>query len=151
MCKMSTSIRLYLLGFFILLLISSMIASICQADDSPILDPQEAFILSGSIRSNNSIVLNYHIEEGYYLYKSKFEVISLSESAQIGDPIFFAGEQHTDEFFGETVVFRNKTTIIVPLIKPIEGKIQILVTAQGCTDSGFCFIPFDTVVDIYAF
>ena len=148
---MSGRIRFYFFGFFILLLILGILASICRAADSFILDPQEAFILSGSTRSNKEIVLNYHIEEGYYLYKSKFEVISLSESTLIGDPIFFGGEKHTDDFFGETVVFRNATTIVVPLIKPIDGKFQILVTAQGCTDSGFCFIPFDTVVDIYAF
>ena len=134
-----------------ILVIFGVLGRVCLANDMLVLDPRDAFRLSGGLKSPETVALIFNIKERHYLYKSKFKIIPMPESIQIGDPIYPASETHTDEFFGETEIFRNKATILVPLINESIQQFRIKVTAQGCSDDGFCYLPFDQIVNIYGF
>ena len=54
---------------------------------------------------DNSLLLNWKIEKTYYIYQNSIKVLNKNKVVKfklIGDPIV-----HTDEFLGETVIFRD--------------------------------------------
>ena len=88
-------------------------------------------------KNNKNLQINWHIEEGYYLYlnsvgveidknKGKYKIIS----ANLYD--------HEDEFFGKTKIIRNKLRISINNIEISDNK-DIDIYYQGCSDKGFCY------------
>ena len=61
----------------------------------------------------NTVEIGFRVEPGFYLYKDKISVRSLSETARAGQPNLPAGEMKTDEYFGEVEVYLD--SIIAPV------------------------------------
>jgi thiol:disulfide interchange protein DsbD len=98
------------------------------------------------------IVVAWDIEDGYYLYRDKMKYSAAG--AELGTPVYPAGEIHADEFFGEQVIFRGPTEVRIPLLSsPAGGRsLELKLRSQGCADYGLCYPPQDwtTTVDLPA-
>ena len=101
-----------------------------------VLPAKEVFKIT-FLENNENLEINWHIEEGYYLYlnsvvieidknKGKYKIIS----ANLYD--------HEDEFFGKTKVIRNKLKISINNLEISDNK-DIDIYYQGCSDKGFCY------------
>ena len=101
-----------------------------------ILPAKEVFKIT-ILENNKNLEINWHIEEGYYLYlnsvgveidknKGKYKIIS----ANLYD--------HEDEFFGKTKIIRNKLKISINNLEISDNK-DINIYYQGCSDKGFCY------------
>ena len=53
----------------------------------------------------DEIIVTWDIEDGYYLYRDKMGYAVAG--AELGQPVYPAGEMHSDEFFGDQVIFRG--------------------------------------------
>lgn len=93
--------------------------------------------------------LTFEIAEGYYLYQHRFQFdpsIPLATQPQLPE-----GELHYDEFFGESVIYRNSVTLKLTLANIAAGKFTL--GYQGCADAGLCYppstkqIPLNAVTD----
>jgi len=106
------------------------------------LPPERAYRYTTRVEGDRVIVA-WNIEPGYYLYKKKMGVVSATSTAQLGEPLWPKGENHTDEFFGTQEIYRGKVEVPVPFTIPgvRPGKLALELRLQGCADAGLCYPP----------
>ena len=107
-----------------------------------LLRAEEAF--KYEIQNNDSsITINWIIEDGYYLYRNKINVQSISTDVQLGEIILPDGLHHEDEFFGVQQIYRNNVSFNVPYKRKNNAseQIEIKISSQGCADIGICYPP----------
>jgi thiol:disulfide interchange protein DsbD len=125
----------------VLLVVCLALAGVAHAKDD-FLSPDKAYRYTTRVEGDRLIV-SWDIEKGYYLYKKKMGVVASSADAQLGEPLWPRGEDHTDEYFGTQEVYRGKVEVPVPIV--IKGaRPQVLgveLRLQGCADAGLCYPP----------
>jgi thiol:disulfide interchange protein DsbD len=107
------------------------------------LPPEQAFQVSAKATSPDQIALQYVIAPGYYLYRERLKFASSSPGVAIGKPDLPAGENHTDEFFGTQIVYREILDAKLAVSRAAGGELPMTVdiTYQGCADAGLCYPP----------
>ncbi|MBF0785569.1 protein-disulfide reductase DsbD [Muribacter muris] len=103
---------------------------------STFLSNEQAFAFS-SAQSDQQLLLNWQIADGYYLYKK--ELVITPQNVELGEVQLPPSEPHQDEFFGEVAIYRNQLTIPVPILAQ-QPNSRVSVRYQGCT-KGFCYPP----------
>ena len=107
-----------------------------------LLPADQAFEISAKAISAEQIEVNWIIADGYYLYRNKTSITSLSDGIELGVPDMPAGKTKHDEFFGDVVIYRNQLKISVPITnKESLSSLKIQVKYQGCADIGVCYPP----------
>ncbi len=102
----------------------------------------QAFVLGATSPSPDRVILTWQVADGYYLYRDKIKVTAPDGAATLGALATPAGEVHTDEYFGEQVVFRGDVEVIVPVSAPPGTReLALDVAFMGCADAGLCYPP----------
>lgn len=120
-----------------------------EAAEEELLDPDEAYVLSLTAPDADTVVASWDIAEGYYLYKSRFDLsVADGEGVSISALEIPAGEVKEDEFFGRQEVFHDRVTITARLQRdrPEVRDLTMQVTYQGCADAGVCYPPITKTV-----
>lgn len=107
------------------------------ATNPSLLPEDEAFKLSVNRLDRSAVELHWQIAKDYYLYKNKIKV-ELANNP-IVQTIYAPTIIHSDEFYGEQPVYRNKATVRVYFTNPIEINSVLNVEFQGCADVGVCY------------
>jgi len=115
-----------------------LLAGAALAQD--VLEPEKAFRFSARALDERTIEVRYRIEDGYYMYREKFEFAVEPASARLGDAHFPAGEIRQDEFFGRVETYRKNVAIRIPVEAGAEA-VNLAATSQGCADIGICYPP----------
>lgn len=130
-------LKILLIG---LLLCSSAAATAQQSffanNSSEFLPVQEAFPLSYE-QHGDTLFINFHITEGYYLYQHRF---GLTPESLVADVTLPEAKPYHDEFFGDVNIYRQQVTLVVDLASANTGDILTL-RYQGCADAGLCYAP----------
>jgi thiol:disulfide interchange protein DsbD len=128
-----------------------LLAALCaiapaHADDD-FLPPEQAFQLSARMQDAQTIVVNYAIADGYYMYRERFKFTATG--ARLGEPVIPPGKVKFDETFQKDVETYHKG---VEIRIPVEGSgpFTLNVTGQGCADKGLCYPPQDASVQLTA-
>jgi len=91
----------------------------------------------------NKVELGIRIVPGFYIYKDKVSVRSLSDNARAGQVELPKGKMKVDESFGETEVYLE--SFIAPLTiaraTPEPMQLELEVGYQGCAEGGLCYMP----------
>ena len=133
-----------LIVFFFLLLTG---LSQAYASDNPFeqkadfLPANKAFVFTSEPLPSGETRLHWQITDQYYLYKKRFKFDGL-DAAQT--PVLPQGQEHSDEFFGATQVYRNSLELLIPA----GASGQVKVSWQGCADAGLCYPPQSQTVDL---
>ena len=61
--------------------------------------------------------------------------------AQLGKPALPPGKVKQDEFFGKSVIYRNRTVVRLPVAAPAGATLTLTADLQGCADIGVCYPP----------
>jgi thiol:disulfide interchange protein DsbD len=105
----------------------------------------EVFPLDG-----NTVEVGFRIEPGFYLYKEKISVRSLSADTKAGRLDLPKGKMKVDEYFGEMEVYLD--SIIAPLTiaraSPGAMDLELEVNYQGCAEGGLCYMPQSRVFNV---
>jgi len=106
--------------------------------DAKILDVDEAFIFNSSI-VDNKILISWNIKPGHYLYKKSILIqagdIVLKHSYTSNNEL-----KITDEFFGESVIFKDNLEVDAELLDVNLGILNdIKVIYQGCAEGKYCY------------
>ena len=114
-----------------------------------LLPVDQAFNVSAKAISAELIEVSWGIADGYYLYRNKTSITTLSDGIELGVPDMPTGKTKHDEFFGDVVIYRNQLKISVPItnIKSLSS-LKIQVKYQGCADIGICYPPQKKVFTI---
>lgn len=112
--------------------------------------PDEVFFPDLYAVDGNTVELGFHIIPGYYLYKSRLSVKSLSSNAMAGQLELPAGKPHVDEFFGETEVYYDEVVgrLTVARATPDAMDLILEVNYQGCADAGLCYVPITKTLTV---
>ena len=133
-----------LMVFFFLLLTG---LSQAYASDNPFeqkadfLPANKAFVFTSELLPSGETRLHWQITDQYYLYKKRFKFDGL-DAAQT--PVLPQGQEHSDEFFGATQVYRDSLELLIPA----GASGQVKVSWQGCADAGLCYPPQSQTVDL---
>ena len=133
------------LFIFLFLLLTGF--SQAQASNDPFaqkvdfLPVAKAFAFSSETLPSGETRLSWQIANNYYLYQKRFKFDGL-DAAHI--PALPQGEEHNDEFFGASQVYRNQVDVLIPA----GASGQVKVSWQGCADAGLCYPPQSQVVDL---
>ena len=98
-------------------------------------------------QQGKELSLSWRIADGYYMYQHRFQVLSeleLAEPLQLPE-----GESHYDEFFGETVVYRDQVTLTYDL-GYADADQAFTISYQGCADAGLCYPPTEKTIYLNA-
>lgn len=99
--------------------------------------PEEVFILDYQ-QIDHELTITMEIPEGFYLYQERFDVTPANKVAtEIELP---EGIPYQDQFFGDTVIYRNQVSFSVQLNAARRNE-PLTLHYQGCADEGFCYPP----------
>jgi len=113
-------------------------AASAAIDPDDLLQVDEAFELTASATPGR-IVLHWRIEDGYYLYRHRMAAEVVGGDFAAGALQLPAGQQYTDEFFGEVETYRGQVSAVLPGTG--DGAVVVQVKYQGCWDEGICYPP----------
>lgn len=106
------------------------------------LSVEEAFPAELVDASTDQLKLQFTIADGYYLYQKKFSYEADEAAIALGEPVYQEPLIHEDDFFGKSNVYRNTTSIALPINNTDKLKtFNLTVGFQGCADMGLCYPP----------
>ena len=123
---------------YLFVFLSGFIFSNIPFEDNDLLDVDEAFIFNAEVKKNK-IIASWEIKPGYYLYKKS---ISIQNSNNIVKHNFISKNELRifDEFFGESVIFKNYLSIVAEIVDNEFNEFKdIKVAYQGCAEGRYCY------------
>ena len=120
-------------------------------DEVEFLHPDQAFQISARQADAHTILTDWDIVEGYYLYKDKIAVEPEDKGQiELGVLRLPPGKKIQDEFFGDVVTIDHDFEVDVP-IRRLDGNVQavdLLITYQGCAKAGLCYPPITKTLQV---
>jgi thiol:disulfide interchange protein DsbD len=111
------------------------------AQDDP-LPPAEVFRYTARADAER-VYIDFDVLDGYYLYRTRFGFASVTDGVALGAARFPRGETHTDEFFGEQEIFRQRFQVVLPYRRTAPAtSLDLMLELQGCAPT-FCYLPQD--------
>ena len=112
-------------------------------DEQPtFLKVEEAFGFSFE-QKDGKLIINWDIEDGYYLYKKQFKTVV--KNGQLSDAVYPASTQIEDEFFGLSDVFFDDMAVEYKIINAKQDAV-VKLRYQGCATAGLCYPPTTKVI-----
>ncbi|MHA6164486.1 protein-disulfide reductase DsbD [Pseudomonas sichuanensis] len=99
----------------------------------------QAFVLTHDRLANGQVRLHFQIQDGYYLYQKRLKFDGLPPEQH---PQLPQAENHHDEFFGDSAVYRTE----LELLLPANASGELRLGWQGCADAGLCYPPQTTPI-----
>jgi thiol:disulfide interchange protein DsbD len=98
----------------------------------------------------NTVELGIRIVPGFYIYKDKLTVRSLSTEAQAGRFDLPSGKMKTDEYFGEMEVYLDGFLgkLAIARATPEAMDLELEFGYQGCAEGGLCYMPQTRVLKV---
>ena len=128
-------IRILLYSFVFL---SGFIFSNNKFEQKDILNVDEAFLVSTLIEANK-ILISWDIRPGYYLYKKSI-LIKVGDDSLEYNYILKNESKISDEFFGESTIFKGPLKVDVELSDVNLNKLNSLkIIYQGCAEGKYCY------------
>ncbi|MDH3439933.1 MAG: protein-disulfide reductase DsbD family protein, partial [Gammaproteobacteria bacterium] len=118
-------------------------ATFAFGQDAEKLRAQDAYRYAAA-DTGTAIEIDWMVEEGYYLYRSKMSYESASDAIVLGNYVLPEGEDHEDEFFGVQQIYRDPFYVSIPytVVGDLPDTVDIIIKSQGCSEAfGFCHPP----------
>jgi thiol:disulfide interchange protein DsbD len=127
-------------------LCGALFAAPARADDD-FLPPEQAFKFSAHMEGSRTVVVDYAIADGYYMYRERFHFSA--SGAKLGDPVIPPGKVKFDDTFQKNVeTYHHGVQIRIPVEG--TGPFTLTSTGQGCADKGLCYPPQDSTIQLAA-
>ncbi len=129
---------------------SSLLAGL-SGGDSEFLKPEDAFKLSIQAKDAQTLLADFEVAPGYYLYRQritfKLKEGSASSIAAVDLP---PGEMKRDPNFGDMEVYHRSFRAIVHLqhARAAPTSVSMQASFQGCSEKGLCYAPLRKTFDI---
>lgn len=136
--------RVKTLFFSALLLFSQhcLAQSIFEPKKPNFLPVDEAFKLQPPILKNETIIVSWLIESGYYLYRDKFGFKSNDLNIIIQSVQTPQSQTIEDPQFGLVEIYKDSVTVLVEIKQPSKyEEIELEISYQGCAMRGLCYPP----------
>src|SRR3990167_7890176 len=122
--------------------------SACFADQTPI-SAEQAFRLEASAKDYQTVLINWKIAPGYYLYQKEFKFSAIKPAnAVLGDPLFPGDTEILNTIEGKLKVYSGKLIIPIPIIHVDQKTLVLQAHYQGCSKAGYCYPPITKIIEI---
>ncbi len=130
--------------------IDNIFGKLTGAEQPEFLDPDKAFIVSAKAVSENVIIVQWQIAEGYYLYKDKFQFSLSGNDLAIADVKLPEGKLKNDPDFGSVLVnYHNvDAQLTIQRKDAVASTVDLLVKYQGCKEDVLCYPPVSKTLAI---
>jgi thiol:disulfide interchange protein DsbD len=115
-------------------------------EQATFLKVEEAFGFSFE-QVDGKLIVNWDIEDGYYLYKKQFKTVV--KNAELTEPTYPKSTQIEDEFFGVSDVFFDDMVVEYEIISADQDAV-VKLRYQGCATAGLCYPPTTKVIYLNA-
>jgi len=133
-----------------LMLLLATLCCLCAAPahaDEDFLPPEQAFKFSAHMDGAHTVVVDYAIADGYYMYRERFHFSAAG--AKLGAPSIPPGKIKFDDTFQKNVeTYHHGVQIRIPVDG--NGPFTLTSTGQGCADKGLCYPPQDSTIQLAA-
>lgn len=104
---------------------------------------EQAFIPTVGLMDDHTLLVQWYIEKGYYLYRNKLTFQAPPQSTLLLDkPKFPIGKIKNDEFFGKMEIYNHSIEVQIPVLNmPASGIFDLQLNYQGCAEAGICYPP----------
>lgn len=118
--------------------------------DAEPLDPDQAFIFTGSVVDNHQLRLHWQIADAYYMYRNKFKFSTPTPGVTLGTPLYPKGKMKQDDTFGNVEAYYKTVAIMLPIVRNNNNALtlEIHTVAQGCLDKVLCYSPFNQKIKL---
>ncbi|MFA5825546.1 MAG: protein-disulfide reductase DsbD [Gallionellaceae bacterium] len=114
------------------------------AKQSVFLPPDQAFKLSIDACDNKTLIANFQITPGYYLYRGKTSFALAAGKTKIASIELPKGEPKNDPNFGLIEVYHQSFQAKIVLENAdVTKPVTINASYQGCSDKGLCYPPIE--------
>ena len=98
----------------------------------------------------NTVEVGIRVVPGFYLYKDKISVRSLSDSAKAGRLDLPKGKMKVDEYFGEMEVYLDSilARLTIARATPEAMDLELELKYQGCAEGGLCYMPQTRIIAV---
>ncbi|PIZ04536.1 MAG: thiol:disulfide interchange protein [Gammaproteobacteria bacterium CG_4_10_14_0_8_um_filter_38_16] len=118
------------------------------AVETPI-SANQAFSFSATAKNNQTILLNWEIAPGYYLYLKDFKFIAVKPTtAVLGDPIYPSNTILLNTIEGKLKVYSGRLILPIPIIHIDQKTLVLQAHYQGCSKAGYCYPPITKMIEI---
>ena len=107
--------------------------------EDELLPPEQAFRVEARMQGDEAVA-RWRIAEGYYLYRDRIQLRSLSPRITLDEPSLPEGTLKDDPIFGPVQIFRGEVEARVA-VRGEPGPWELQVIHQGCADVGVCYPP----------
>lgn len=117
----------------------------------PALPNDQAFMYEAIGLTENSILVRFTIEPGYYLYRDMFDFRVVGDAdIEVRHADFPQGVMTDDPEFGNVEVFYDQIEVPVTINRPAgpEQTLTLEADYQGCRDGDICYPPQTTSVEL---
>jgi thioredoxin:protein disulfide reductase len=122
-----------------LALLSGSIPALAANDD--FLPPEKAFAFTAQVLDKQTIRLNWHIADGYYLYRERISVQTDAPGVKLSTVSMPTGVEKFDANFNRAMeVYKKQLSVDVPFEKG-SASMPVTVGYQGCAEKGLCYPP----------
>jgi thiol:disulfide interchange protein DsbD len=119
------------------------------SNEDQFLPVDQAFAFSAIADGGETVLLDWQIAPGYYLYRHRISVKSATPGFSLGEIALPDGKKKTDEFFGDVEVYYDVLGAKLPVVRPGDASsFELAVSYQGCADAGLCYPPVTKTVSI---
>ncbi len=115
---------------------------------SSLLRADQAFQMMPVERGPQGVKLEWVIAPGYFLYRDRIHVDSITSSGH--QPIALklpTAQPYNEAGEGIVQIYRNDVSGLLPL-SVTAGLSRVRVRYQGCSDSGVCYPPQTQILDL---
>ncbi|MBI5627078.1 MAG: protein-disulfide reductase DsbD [Nitrosomonadales bacterium] len=114
------------------------------------LPPDKAFALNISARDAHTLLANFMITPGYYLYREKISFKSNDNAIKITEVKLPRGEMKHDPNFGNIEVFHQSFQAEITLERGTTSAENITLNAiyMGCSEQGLCYPPITPILRV---
>jgi thiol:disulfide interchange protein DsbD len=114
-----------------------------QESEPTFLQPEQAFGLNIRAVDAQTLLAEFRVTPGYYLYRERTSIQSAEGSTSQAQLVMPKGDLKNDLNFGETEVYHTDFTATVRLNHAGDAPkaITLLASYQGCSEQGLCYAP----------
>lgn len=114
------------------------------------LHPDDAFQLTVGVDAAESLLAQFTVADGYYLYRDKIQFTSMTPAVTLLNNDLPIGVEKHDEYFGTSQVYYGDTAVSLALARTESAATPLTITAsyQGCAEKGICYPPISKVFNL---
>ncbi len=97
--------------------------------------PDQAFQISARSDGPDTLLVEWQIADGYYMYRDKLRFSSDAVGIELGEPELSEAKIKQDEFFGEVAIYRGHASARIPIKRDPGAPETITLEARS---QGLC-------------